>query len=316
MQTPDDPAAAPPAASDPAAAAAAATQPADPPRSPDTAETPLLKHGHTTYSDSSASSGAATAAESSSAAATSVRARRQSRPPSDGGELFQGLGRGLSAAASMSQKRRGSDTAAGSSNEVTDDSDDELEGGGGSGSRPSALSSRKAGSGSGGLSSPLISPHAPSSSPPSRRQDSVLRRHIKLTNAEFVMTPAERSIAFAEKGFIERRLRPEVQRTDLFRDNFVRSSRYTLFTFLPMNLFEQLSPLNKPAVTTTQHRGCAAACALNSRSQFLTVCVQCSRHLRTFISSSSPCYSASTRSRRQAVDPLFSSLSRQCPLLC
>ena len=225
----------------------------------------MLRGEHTDYSQhAAAASGAGQPSES-----PSVLSRRRGGAGgggtgagpvlSDADPLFAGLGRGLSAAsaeadrgnAAQHQRRIRVGEGGGSSNEHSDAEEDD------NSSRPHISSERKqdaAALGAGNLASPLISPHAQASPPGGgggaarRGGDSVLRRHIRVVNGDFSITPVERELALSHRSwFIRTFTTPTVDRTDLFRDNVIRSSRYTLWNFLPLNLWEQLTPWNKPA---------------------------------------------------------------------
>jgi hypothetical protein len=101
------------------------------------------------------------------------------------------------------------------------------------------------------LESPLISPgqghedaaegEKGSGSRKGSRSSRGPQRHIRIENGEFVLGRVERARILARRGIIEKCLgKTEVTRDDVYRNNEVISSRYTLLNFLPKNLYEQL----------------------------------------------------------------------------
>lgn len=81
-----------------------------------------------------------------------------------------------------------------------------------------------------------------------KRSTHPTRRHIRLVNGQFEMTRTEREYAIRRKNWWQKwRTDTHVERGDLLLDNYIRSSRYTIWNFLPKNLYEQLMPHLKPA---------------------------------------------------------------------
>lgn len=217
----------------------------------------MLRSEHAAYSEQAPAAAAPSESPSVLSRRRGAAGAGAGAPLPDVDPLFAGLSRGLSDAsaeaargtAAQQQRRIRVGEGGGSSNEHSDAEDDDS-------SRPHISSERKqdvAAMGAGNLASPLISPHAQASPPglggaARRGGDSVLRRHIRLVNGDFAIAPVEREFALSQKSWFTRTFTtPTVDRTDLFRDNIIRSSRYTLWNFLPLNLWEQLAPWNKPA---------------------------------------------------------------------
>lgn len=206
---------------------------ADPTSSSNSA-TPLIQSRHPTYShESSRNEAEASSGMSHGSGPPSRPGSNASSRRSSSSELFSGL---------ASSMHRGHDAR---------DTDTDLEDG--EGSRGGSRRHSDSHIGSPSLAAPLISPTSPGSSngyPAFRRAqlaDNVLRRTIHVTHGEFEMTKSDRVMAELGRSWWQRWSRPAASRHDLFRDNRVKSSRYDLFTFLPLNLFEQLMPHSKPA---------------------------------------------------------------------
>lgn len=153
---------------------------------------------------------------------------------SENDPLFEGLSRGLSDASAEAQRLQ--------QRQVDDDDDDDDV----NGLKVSPPQRGIGGVGSpGSLGSPLISPSptaavvspggttiASSSMSTGRRHlnENVLRRHIRLTDGEFEISRHHRSFIMSQKSWFEKKLmgmkEEEIERTDLFRDNYIKSSRY------------------------------------------------------------------------------------------
>jgi len=74
------------------------------------------------------------------------------------------------------------------------------------------------------------------------------KRHLRLEHGQFVLGRVERKRYLLQRNVFQRCWGGEhVTRDDIYPDNEVSSSRYTLFTFLPKNLYEQLAPHLKAA---------------------------------------------------------------------
>jgi magnesium-transporting ATPase (P-type) len=123
--------------------------------------------------------------------------------------------------------------------------------GGGSGEGGGAFKVAPGRSSPNDLESPLISPgqghddaaegEKGSGSRKGSRSSRGPQRHIRIENGEFVLGRVERARVLARRGIIEKCLgKTEVTRDDVYRNNEVISSRYTLLNFLPKNLYEQL----------------------------------------------------------------------------
>ena len=215
------------------------------PQSPSSA-TPLLRGADPAGPEAVATVTAATGSGSSS-----VRSRRGRANSTENDPLFDGLSRGLSDASAEEQRRmrrdRGSGSVSGSDDEEAKNPAPRVA------RRPSDQPPRQPGVGSpGSLASPLMSPNGAASptaggATTRRGGENVLRRHIRLFEGEFEIGRHDRAFIMSRKSWFEKCTHPDVDRTDLFPDNYIKSSRYEWYNFLPKNLYEQLAPWSKPA---------------------------------------------------------------------